>query len=163
MIKRYFLFISLTIFCNCFIFAETTIPKIHIGDWSKVKTLPSRTFPVTLQYTPSMPAEKVSIVGSFNGWSLPGTLMKESDENGVWKVTLNLPEDTYQYKFVVNGNQWFQDPNNPNKEDDGHQGFNSVLTIGKLTGITTTCFRGDGKIYAEAVDHYPLFPDLERI
>jgi cyclomaltodextrinase / maltogenic alpha-amylase / neopullulanase len=53
--------------------------------------------------------------------------------------------------------------NNPNKEDDGHQGFNSVLNVGKLAGITTTCFRGDGKIYADAIDHYPMFPDLERI
>jgi hypothetical protein len=69
MIKRYFLFISLTIICNCFIFAETIIPKIPIGDWSKVKILPSRTFSVTLQYTPSTPAEKVYVAGSFNGWS----------------------------------------------------------------------------------------------
>src|SRR5579862_5222489 len=118
MIKRIFLFIGLTIFCSHFIFAETTIPKIHIGDWSKVTILPSRTFAVTLQYTSSTPAEKVNIAGSFNGWSPSGTLLDGPDKNGVWKITLHLIEDTYQYKFVVNGDQWIQDLNNPNKEDD---------------------------------------------
>ncbi len=161
--KKFFLPIGLVIYCNCFGIAETTIPKINIGDWNKVKTLPPRIFPVTLQYKPVVSAEKVYVAGSFNGWSPSATLMTGPDEHGTWKITLNLRENTYLYKFVVNGEQWIPDPNNPNKVDDGHQGFNSVLIAEKLAGVSTTCIPGDGKIYTEAIDHYPKFPDLERI
>lgn len=84
-------------------------------------------------------AQVVYLAGTFNNWAPTGLAMKQ-DENGVWSVKIQLIPGNYQYKFVVNGTQWKEDPTNPAKVDDGYGGFNSAF---KLTD--------DGKILLEAV------------
>lgn len=87
----------------------------------------------------------VNLAGSFNNWSTSAQAMtKQAD--GSWKATIPLLPGTYQYKFVMNGNQWpnnmcndptWGDPNNGGKvdatvttcADDNNGGQNAVLTI----------------------------------
>jgi len=54
----------------------------------------------------------------------------EKDENGIWGIMLNLDSGKHTYKFVVDGN-WHYDQENPNVEDDGYGGSNSVIEIDK--------------------------------
>ena len=72
-------------------------------------------------------AQSVFLVGSMNNWNTTATPM-EKDENGIWGIILNLDSGKHIYKFVVDGN-WHYDQENPNVEDDGYGGSNSVIEL----------------------------------
>ncbi len=77
-------------------------------------------------------AESVNIAGSFNGWN-PSTTPMTDLGDGAYTTYLKLDGGLHQYKFVVNGDIWMQDPNaDPElRVDDGHQGFNSGIFVGE--------------------------------
>lgn len=62
--------------------------------------------------------------GSFNVGE-----MKDPDGDGIWERIEPLPPGRYQYKFVIDKVNWKEDPNNPNRTDDGFGGFNSLLDV----------------------------------
>lgn len=73
--------------------------------------------------------QQVQVVGSWNGWRLPG-LLAVAKEPGVFLAsTQRFPKGRYAYKFVLDGERPLHDPANPNKVFDGIAGFNSVLEI----------------------------------
>jgi 1,4-alpha-glucan branching enzyme len=55
--------------------------------------------------------------------------MKDADGDGVWERVEPLPPGRYQYKFVIDRVNWKEDPNNPNRTDDGFGGFNSLIDV----------------------------------
>ncbi len=55
--------------------------------------------------------------------------LKDEDGDGIWTRTEKLPPGRYQYKFVIDRVNWKEDPNNPNRTDDGYGGFNSLLDV----------------------------------
>ncbi|MDI6807568.1 MAG: glycogen-binding domain-containing protein [Candidatus Eisenbacteria bacterium] len=55
--------------------------------------------------------------------------MQDSEKDGVWTIVVNLAPGRYQYKFVIDGQTWKEDPNNPEKTDDGYGGFNSLFIV----------------------------------
>jgi 1,4-alpha-glucan branching enzyme len=55
--------------------------------------------------------------------------MKDDDGDGIWTRTERMGPGRYQYKFVVDRVNWKEDPNNPNRTDDGYGGFNSLLDV----------------------------------
>ena len=55
--------------------------------------------------------------------------MKDEDGDGIWTRTERLGAGRYQYKFLVDKVNWKEDPNNPNRTDDGFGGFNSLVDI----------------------------------
>jgi glycosidase len=68
----------------------------------------------------------VSVFGDFNSWALPGVPMVS---DGTWwtaKVDLPWGADVL-YKYVIDGNTYVSDPNNPNQVADGYGGFNSQI------------------------------------
>lgn len=99
-------------------------------------------------------AQVVYLAGTFNNWA-PTSLAMKKDENGVWSVKVQLIPGNYQYKFVVNGTQWKEDPTNPAKVDDGYGGSNSAFKITE-----------DGKILLEAVSitvpQEPIIKSLKK-
>lgn len=74
-------------------------------------------------------AYSVSLAGDFNNWDpLAAPFVKE--DNGLWTATIALPAPGgYQYKFVVNGGQWIEDPGNGAKTSDNYGGLNSLLVV----------------------------------
>jgi hypothetical protein len=40
-----------------------------------------------------------------------------------------LPEGKYQYKFLLDHKHWMEDVDNPYREPDGFNGFNSILIV----------------------------------
>jgi glycosidase len=77
---------------------------------------------------PDMGEGSVEVRGDWNGPStwLAGALMTK--ENGVWSATVDVPwTGEIQYKFVLNGNNWIIDPNNPDTFNDGNGNTNSLL------------------------------------
>ena len=78
------------------------------------------------------PVESVNLAGTFNGWSAAVTPMTDRGD-GTYVTLLKLDDGLYQYKFVVNGDTWVQDPNaDPSlRVDDGHESFNSGIYVGE--------------------------------
>jgi 1,4-alpha-glucan branching enzyme len=82
-------------------------------------------------------AKTVNLAGTFNDWG--GTLHgpfnssidpMEKNEQGVWMVVIPLKPGKYEYKFVIDGGVvWKEDPNNPERVDDGYGGHNSILVV----------------------------------
>jgi len=79
---------------------------------------------VKFTYT-DIEAQQVSVAGSFNNWSQDANPMT-ADESGVFTTTIAISSGEHFYKFVVDG-VWKEDPDNPDKGDDGYGGVNSVL------------------------------------
>jgi serine protease AprX len=74
-------------------------------------------------------ASQISLAGSFNQWA-EDVLLLDPGKNGLWKIQIPLlPPGIYRYKFLVDDKEWIEDINNPFKEPDGYNGFNSILTI----------------------------------
>jgi cyclomaltodextrinase len=73
----------------------------------------------------------VNLAGSFNNWSTAATPMVDRGD-GTYFAYLKLEDGLHQYKFVVNGSGWMQDPKaDPAlRVDDGHGGFNSGFYVG---------------------------------
>ncbi len=55
-------------------------------------------------------AQSISIAGEFNNWSAKENIMYKID-NDTWQVDLFLAPGNYQYKIVINGNNWVLDQN----------------------------------------------------
>jgi hypothetical protein len=72
------------------------------------------------------------VAGSFNSWA--GTIeaggwpMRE-DAYGMWRLETTLEPGAHGYKYVVDGSDWFADPDAPSFEDDGFGGQNSVIDV----------------------------------
>ncbi len=90
-------------------------------------------------------AQSVSVAGSFNEWNTSASPMSMNDD-GIWTVTVKLPPGKHQYKFVVDGN-WYFDPDHSNLMDDGYGGSNSLVEIdgkGKMVAASQVEFKRDG-------------------
>jgi 1,4-alpha-glucan branching enzyme len=74
-------------------------------------------------------AKKVCVVGDFNKWSTKVHCMNRSGDT--WKLNMTLPPGRYEYKFIVNGRNWQEDPNATmsGKSGFGEQAENSVLIV----------------------------------
>jgi hypothetical protein len=56
-------------------------------------------------------------------------LMQDEDGDGIWERRETLSPGRYEYKFVIDEQTWKEDPNNPERTDDGFGGFNSILIV----------------------------------
>ena len=74
-------------------------------------------------------AKSVALAGDFNRWEASATPLSR-DESGLWLAEIEAPHaGRYQYKFIVNGQRWIEDPSNGMKVPDNYGGLNSVLAI----------------------------------
>ncbi len=74
-------------------------------------------------------AESVSVAGDFNGWSPLATPL-ERNGSGLWSTQIVVPHSgRFEYKFIVNGNRWIEDPSNGMKAPDQFGGLNSVVVV----------------------------------
>lgn len=114
---------------------------------------------VMFAYRPNTQLDSVSLAGSFNGWNPQAEPMSRAGDGSAWVATTLLGPGRYEYKFVLNGNQWQPDPLNPDKVDDNYQGFNSVLMLGRLAAMNTSDGKiGDEQIKAIGLLHNPELP-----
>ena len=86
-------------------------------------------------------ARQVNLAGDFpdNEWLKDGTkvdIMFDDGthgdlvaDDGIWSLVKDLSPGRYQYKFVVDRNSWFTDPNGLETTDDGYGGKNSIVVV----------------------------------
>lgn len=72
-------------------------------------------------------ADKVYLVGDFNGWDTTKTPLARASD-GSWTVTVPLSAGRHLYGFVVDGS-WNTDPRAPLAPDDGFGHANSVKLV----------------------------------
>ncbi|MCX7716774.1 MAG: alpha amylase N-terminal ig-like domain-containing protein [Endomicrobia bacterium] len=96
----------------------------------------------------------ISVAGSFNSWNPAKDFLKKQPD-GSYKLKLLLNEGFYQYKFVINGNKWIEDPRADQslRRPDGYGGFNSGIIVGETAEAYGTAVAGD--IVISAVKHLP--------
>ncbi|HXV97479.1 MAG TPA: isoamylase early set domain-containing protein [Anaerolineae bacterium] len=81
---------------------------------------------VTFELPQEIEAKSAVLVGEFNNWDTAAHPMKKV--KGVWKTTLDLEQgQEFQYRYLVNGSEWYND-----WEADGYapnliNGDNSVV------------------------------------
>lgn len=80
------------------------------------------TFQVTLPE-----ADSVTVVGDFNGWNSSANPMKKG-KNGVWKADLTLKAGEYQFRYLVNEQDWMNDEDAPAAPNDFGSN-NSLVTV----------------------------------
>lgn len=74
-------------------------------------------------------AQSVSVAGDFNGWSDVATPLKRN-ESGLWFTEIKVQRaGRFEYKFIINGQRWIEDPSNGMKAPNNYGGLNSVLVI----------------------------------
>ncbi len=86
---------------------------------------------VTFRYQPVIGGvASVAVAGSFNGWNATANPLSDADQDGVWSAEIEIPAGRVEYKFVVNGDQWFTDENAAESSDDGFGGKNAIVVVG---------------------------------
>ena len=71
------------------------------------------------------------VTGDFNGWSLPGVPLTQTDDN-TWTTTLSLSPGEYAYRIrIVDGpeGRWLELPSYAQTADDAFGGTNGVCTV----------------------------------
>lgn len=81
---------------------------------------------VTFQLPAEIDAKKATLVGEFNNWDPAATPLKKV--KGIWKASLELEKGhEYQYRFLVNGDQWYNDQDADKYVPNNIDGDNSVV------------------------------------
>lgn len=96
----------------------------------KKQFLKRGTVKVDFVLPPAVAAEASSayLVGDFNDWDETATPMTKL-KNGSFKITLELdPGREYQYRYLVDGNQWHNDWDADRYEPNPFSGDNSVVS-----------------------------------
>lgn len=82
---------------------------------------------VTFSLPAQVQGEHVYLVGDFNNWDETTTPMTRADD-GSFLVTLNLEKGReYQFRYLVNGEEWHNDWNADRYVLNPYSGDNSVL------------------------------------
>ena len=76
---------------------------------------------------------KVVVAGAFNNWNKSSDILKK--KGAEYEIELMLDDGLYYYKFVLDDNQWIEDPlaDKELRKPDGYGGFNSAVFVGGET------------------------------
>jgi hypothetical protein len=74
-------------------------------------------------------AHTVAIAGDFNNWNPRANILEDPEGDGIWTGTLRLEPGRYEYMFVLDGEEWFTDPNAIRYVKDGFGNKNAILEI----------------------------------
>lgn len=103
---------------------------------------------------PPRAVRTVNLAGTFNGWDKGATPMTQDGD--AWTVSVKLKPGRYEYKFVLDGEDWITDPKGANVSDgNGH--MNSVLMLVPYD-YTKAASPNDGVIATSALEHRTEVP-----
>lgn len=81
---------------------------------------------VTFALPAAIWADTIYVVGDFNNWDQRATPMRLSDAG--WMATLELEAGcVFQYRYLLNDNEWHNDWNADGYEPNQHGGDNSLV------------------------------------
>ena len=81
---------------------------------------------VTFELPAHIEAKEAAVVGEFNNWDGSANPLRKT--KGIWKTTLKLESGKeYQFRYLVNGNEWYNDDSADKYVANSIDGDNSVL------------------------------------
>ncbi|WP_322486941.1 isoamylase early set domain-containing protein [Chloroflexus sp.] len=81
---------------------------------------------VTFSLPSALWADTIYLVGDFNGWDRRATPLRATEHG--WMITLDLEAGrTYQYRYLINDNEWHNDWNADGYAPNPYGGDNSVV------------------------------------
>jgi hypothetical protein len=92
------------------------------------RKLQSGRYEVTFSYKPPAGSKRVYLAGTFNEWKPAELAMDGPDDAGRFEKKMILDAGTHEYKFVVDGTRWHNDPSNRRQTGFYH---NNVIELGK--------------------------------
>ncbi len=96
---------------------------------SQLHHAPERPTQKPVEFRLNLPGVKsATLAGSFNDWDLLRTPLAK-DPNGSWKTTVLLAPGRYEYRFVIDGAQWFSDPGAKESVPNDFGSTNSVVVV----------------------------------
>lgn len=112
-------------------------------------------------------AQTVNLAGDFNEWCDTGAAGEidaridpmQQDDNWVWSVEIDLEPGDYNYRFVVDGKTWVQDPENQATATAPNGAANSSVTV---TGAVTEAGPAASPTAAAAETEEDSVSDLGR-
>ncbi|WP_299824849.1 isoamylase early set domain-containing protein [uncultured Pontibacter sp.] len=73
-------------------------------------------------------ADRVEILGLNNDWDKPLAMSRK--KNGIFECVQTLPKNSiHEFKYLVNGTEWRNDPDADSENPNEYGGTNSVLTV----------------------------------
>jgi 1,4-alpha-glucan branching enzyme len=91
-----------------------------------VKASSDGQYEVFFHYQAPAGTKTVFLAGEFNNWKTDAQKMDGPDGKGLFTTKLTLKPGRYEYKYVLEGKIWRQDPANPRQAGYFH---NSVLFV----------------------------------
>lgn len=74
--------------------------------------------------------ESVTVVGDFNEWNEEKDVMKFDAKTGVWSKAISLkPGNTYEFRYLVDGQDWRNDEQADGYVPNPYSGQNSLLNV----------------------------------
>jgi 1,4-alpha-glucan branching enzyme len=120
-------------------FGEQTRDEMHVGYLNFTlahqdlalgrpasKRLASGRYEVTFRHRPAGPARSVALVGTFTGWKERPLAMTGPDAGGAYSTTTVLDPGPHEYKFLIDGESFREDPGNPDSAGFFH---NSLIRL----------------------------------
>ena len=89
-----------------------------------------KTVRVTFELPADAASEEVAVVGDFNGWDKSKDKMKLDSKKGVWTKAITVkPDNTYQFRYFVDGREWRNDEEADGFAPNPFHGQNSVISV----------------------------------
>jgi peroxiredoxin/mono/diheme cytochrome c family protein len=120
-------------------FGEQTWDEMHVGYLNFAladqhlglgaptsKRLDSGQYEVTFRHSPGGSATSVALVGTFTDWKERPLAMTGPDAKGAYSTTIVLGPGSHEYKFLIDGDTFRQDPGNPESAGFFH---NSLIRL----------------------------------
>ncbi|MCA9250609.1 MAG: alpha/beta hydrolase-fold protein [Phycisphaerae bacterium] len=126
MFERRFQFVS-ALLLSGLCFGDSAVGAVTVVDLGGDQFMAQFTFEAPAD------AKQVFVAGTFNQWNPTAMPMHGPDANGRFNLDVPLPHGRYEYKFVVDGSEWFTDAGNPLRFGPNE---NSVLLLGLRTDDT---------------------------
>jgi hypothetical protein len=88
--------------------------------------------PVVEQFVLDQPgADRVTLIGDFNGWGVDSTIALVRTEGGLWTALVPLVPGRHTFAFLVNDSIVVLDPNRPRAKDPDFGVERSVVIVGR--------------------------------
>ena len=71
----------------------------------------------------------VNVAGQFNNWNKEASPLRVDADGLTWRGAVPLSVGAYQYKFVLDGDNWIVDPANQNRFTEADGNVNSLLLV----------------------------------
>lgn len=88
-------------------------------------------------YTDDATVTRVRLAGEMTGWKDGAKDLEKDEKTNIWSITLTLDKESYEYKFILNDDNWIKDPANSKEKNN-----NSLVELpdNKVTEYTYTIY-----------------------